>query len=87
VALTQYILGVRADYEGLIVSPSIPSDWDGFEVTRQYRGATYEIKVENPEHVSSGVKKLTVNGKTIEGNRIPIAKKGRTVQVVVTLEG
>jgi N,N'-diacetylchitobiose phosphorylase len=86
VALTQYILGVRVDYDGLVLSPAIPSSWDGFEVKRQYRGATYEIKVENPNGVSSGIKRLTVDGKAVEGNRIPIAKKGRTVEVVATLE-
>ena len=85
VSISQYILGIRADYEGLIVSPAIPSSWDGYEITRQYRGATYQIKVSNPKHVSSGITSLTVDGKKVEGNRIPIAKAGRTVVVDAVL--
>jgi N,N'-diacetylchitobiose phosphorylase len=86
VALTQYILGVRADYDGLVLSPAIPSSWDGYEVTRQFRGARYEIAIRNPHHLCSGIKKLLVNGKPVEGNRIPIAKSGRTAKVEATLE-
>jgi N,N'-diacetylchitobiose phosphorylase len=85
VSISQYILGIRADYDGLIVSPAIPSSWEGYEVTRQYRGATYQIKVSNPGHVSSGISSLTVDGKKVAGNRIPIAKAGRTVVVEAVL--
>jgi N,N'-diacetylchitobiose phosphorylase len=47
-AVTHWILGVRVDYEGLIVDPCIPAHWKEFEVTRQWRGATYQIEVKNP---------------------------------------
>jgi cellobiose phosphorylase len=50
-----YILGVRPTYDGLIVDPCIPAEWDGFKITRKFRGATYEIEVLNPQHVQSGV--------------------------------
>jgi N,N'-diacetylchitobiose phosphorylase len=86
VAVSQYILGVRADYDGLIVDPCIPASWDGYEVTRVYRGATYKIKVSNPRHVSSGVKKLVVDGKDVPGHTLPIAPAGAVVNVNVTLE-
>jgi len=85
VAVSQYILGVRADYDGLIIDPAIPAQWDGFELTRVYRGATYRIKVRNPHHVCSGVKSMKVDGKRIEGNVVPAAPPGETVNVRVVL--
>ena len=48
VAISQYILGVQPDFDGLKIDPSIPSEWDGFNITRQYRGNTYNITVKNP---------------------------------------
>ncbi len=85
VAVSQYMLGVRADYDGLIVDPSIPADWPGFEVVRTFRGATYRIKVENPERVCSGVKELRVNGSPTAGNSIPAHPAGSEVAVHVVL--
>lgn len=55
-AATKYILGMRPDYDGLIIDPCIPAGWDGFEIIRQWRGATYRVSVSNPGHVSKGVK-------------------------------
>ncbi|MGE5557299.1 MAG: GH36-type glycosyl hydrolase domain-containing protein [Bacillota bacterium] len=74
VAISQYILGVRADYDGLIVDPCIPQDWDGFEVKRIFRGKRFRIKVINPEHVSYGVKKMMVNGEELSGNTVAFDK-------------
>ncbi len=85
VAISQYILGIRPTYSGLLVSPAIPSDWREYKVTRVYRGATYEISVSNPHSAESGVKSVTVNGQLIEGNVIPIAQSGSTVKVEVVL--
>src|SRR5579871_113444 len=55
VAGTQYILGIRPTYSGLMVDPCIPKDWGKYEVTRKFRGSTYHIVVKNPRHVSKGV--------------------------------
>jgi N,N'-diacetylchitobiose phosphorylase len=87
VALSQYILGVRPDYDGLLLSPAIPSSWDGYEVNRHFRGAIYQFKVQIPHHLSSGVKRLLVNGKEVAGNRVPLAKAGKTVRIEAVLEG
>ncbi|MDR2374243.1 MAG: hypothetical protein LBD77_09170 [Bifidobacteriaceae bacterium] len=54
-AATQHILGVRPDWDCLVVDPCVDPAWDGFSVTRQWRGATYRIEVANPRHVSAGV--------------------------------
>jgi cellobiose phosphorylase len=82
---TQYLLGVRAEYDGLRIDPCIPRAWDGFQMRRRYRGATYAIRVSNPGHVSRGVVSLTVDGQPIAGNIAPIFADGglHTVEVVL----
>ncbi|MFZ1382171.1 MAG: hypothetical protein WAS54_05195 [Scrofimicrobium sp.] len=85
-AVTKYILGVRPTMEGLVVDPSIPDDWDGFKVSRKWRGATYDIEVTNPVGISKGVAKLVVDGKEMDpSSPIPIAPSGTTVKVEATL--
>ena len=75
--ITQYILGIRPHYQGLIIDPCIPRDWKGFKVTRKFRGTTYCIEVENPNGVSKGVKQLFINGKENKlGNFIPVMPAG-----------
>ena len=85
VAVSQYMLGIIPDYDGLKIDPSIPSEWDGFKATRQFRNATYQISVSNPSHVSKGVKSVTVDGNAIEGNILPVFADGKehTVEVVL----
>ena len=85
VAISQYILGIAADFDGLKIDPSIPSAWDGFKASREYRGATYNITIKNPEHVCKGVKSVTVDGNAIEGNVLPVFDKGTTHEVEVVL--
>lgn len=84
VAISQYILGIAADFDGLKIDPSIPHEWDGMKATRQFRGATYDITVKNPNHVCKGVKSMTVDGKAVDGNVIPVMDGGKhTVEVVL----
>ncbi len=85
VAMTTAILGIRPDYNGLRIAPCIPSDWPGFEVIRRFRGATYHIKVENPERRCSGIRFLSVNGREIDGDTVPPADEGETIQVLARL--
>ena len=84
-AVTQFILGIRPDYDGLRVDPCIPDSWPGYEVDRTFRGARYHIKVENPARVCRGVRTVTVNGKPVEGNLIPLQPEGSENNIVVTL--
>ena len=85
--VSQYILGIRPDYDGLIVDPCIPSTLDGFTAKRDFRGVSYHITVKNDKHVEKGVAKLTVDGTVIEGNLIPVSmaagKKDVTVEVIM----
>lgn len=84
-AATKYILGIRPEYGGLLIDPCIPPAWDGFSVTRKFRGATYQIEVINPSHVSKGVRSITVDGALMQGPQLPIFAEGtsHTVQVVM----
>jgi cellobiose phosphorylase len=80
--IVDWILGVRASEEGLIIDPCIPKNWKGFTIKRKFRGTIYNISVRNNKHVSSGVKKIEVNGISQKNNLIkPANKKLSTVTV------
>jgi len=85
VALSQYILGIQPNYDGLVVDPCIPTAWPGFKVTRKFRGTTYEIEVKNPGKVSKGVKKMIVDGQPAKGNLIPWFSGKERVKVEIEL--
>ena len=90
--VSQYILGIRPDYDGLVIDPCIPSSLDGFTARRDFRGTAYHVTVKNPNHVEKGVISMTVDGKDVDvsgisGGMIPIAlaagKKDVNVEVVM----
>ena len=85
VAISQYILGIQPDFDGLKVDPSIPSSWDGFTATRLFRGAKYNITIKNPNHVCKGVKSLVVDGNAVEGCVVPFVEGKKEVNVEITL--
>ena len=84
-AITQHILGIRPDFNGLLIDPCIPTEWDGFKVKRSFRGATLNIEVVNPDHVSKGVKQITIDGKAIDGAIIPVLEEGKAYEIKVTM--
>jgi cellobiose phosphorylase len=71
VGCVEGILGLRPDIDGLKLSPAVPSSWKSFTIEKSFRGKKLNIKVNNPGGTESGCKKLTVNGKVMEGNYIP----------------
>ncbi|MBU3161530.1 glycosyl transferase [Clostridium frigoris] len=75
-AITQFILGVKPEYDGLSVNPCIPKEWNGFEIKRAYRDDIYNIKVSNPKHICKGIKVITVDGKVIQGYILPVFGDG-----------
>lgn len=83
--VSQYILGIRPDYDGLTVDPCIPSTLDGFEAKRDFRGVTYHISVRNPKHVEKGVASMTVDGVAVDGNTIPLPTGKTEVSVEVVM--
>ncbi len=85
-AVTKYILGIRPSMEGLVIDPSIPSDWPGFTAVRKWRGATYNIQVDNASGVGRGIRELVVGGAELDPSLpVPVAPAGSTVDVRVTL--
>ena len=85
VAISQYILGIIPDYDGLKIDPSIPSAWDGFKASRTFRGDVFDITISNPNHVCKGVKSVTVDGNAIQGNVLPVFGDGATHKVEVVM--
>ncbi|OPJ61550.1 GH36-type glycosyl hydrolase domain-containing protein [Clostridium oryzae] len=85
ITISQWILGIKPDFDGLIVDPCIPAVWDGYTITRGFRDDVYEIEIKNPNHVCKGVAKLVVDGKEIAGNKIPTQNDGKTHKVEVVL--
>jgi cellobiose phosphorylase len=85
VAVSQYIMGVRAELDGLRVDPCIPAEWDGFTVKRKFRNAWYEITVKNPGHVSKGVRSVTIDGKEAAGNVLPVYTDTATHTILVVM--
>ena len=83
--VSQYILGIRPDYDGLVVDPCIPASLDGFSAKRDFRGVTYHITVKNPNGAEKGVASMTVDGTPVEGNMIPFDGSKKEVQVEVVM--
>ena len=84
-AITQYILGIRPDFDGLLIDPCIPAGWKKFRVTRKFRGDTYSIEVTNPAGKSKGVANIKVDGKPSQSNIIPVSGDGKHHEVHVTM--
>ena len=84
-AVTQWILGIRPDYEGLHIAPVVPESWPGFTVSRRFRGVTYDIAV---KRAGPGNRvKLTVDGQAIAGNLVPPPAKGTKAVTVAAVIG
>ena len=70
VGCVEGILGMRPDFEGLHIEPSVPKEWGEFEITKSFRGSNLHIVIKNPGHIQSGCKKMVVNGIEVEGSYI-----------------
>ena len=82
-AITQYILGIRPAYDGLVIDPCICSEWKEYKVSRRFRGALYDITVRNPEGVCKGIRSIVMDGTAIEGNLLPFAPGSHNVTVIL----
>lgn len=78
---TKHIMGVKADYDGLIINPCIPKKWDKVKITKQFRNATYNITINNPDHVSKGISYLIVDGEQVKTNKVPIFEAGTVHEI------
>jgi cellobiose phosphorylase len=84
-AVTQYMLGIRPEYDGLLVDPCIPTDWKGFKATRKFRGATYQIEVVNPDGKSKGIKEVIIDGLPYKSNLIPVFGDGKEHKIKIVI--
>jgi cellobiose phosphorylase len=84
-AISQWILGIRPDYDGLRIAPVIPERWEGFNAVRQFRGVTYNITVrrQGPGNAVA----LTLDGAPVEGNVLPQPAEGQTEATVEAILG
>lgn len=80
---TRYMLGVRPQFDHLQIDPCVPADWKEFKVSREFRGAMYEITVLNPDGVMKGVSKLYLDG--VETQQIPVCDSGSRHEVTVVM--
>ena len=85
VGCVEGICGMRPDADGLTISPSIPHEWDGFKIEKSFRGKHLSIDIQNPDHVQSGVKSMTVNGEAVEGCYLSADKLTDQTNVVVVM--
>ncbi len=84
-AITQYILGIRPEFDGLLIDPCIPASWKEYIVHRHFRGAEYRIKIMNPNGHMKGVKNIYLDGEKLDGQLLPIMPAGKTYQVEVIM--
>lgn len=82
-AATQYLLGVKPDFDGLVIDPCIPADWKEYTVLRRWRGAEYRIHVTNPKGVEKGVASITVNGRQVD--KVSVMPLGSVNEVAVIM--
>ena len=80
---TRYMLGIRPDFDKLVIDPCVPADWKTFSVHREWRGAKYDITVENPNGVMKGVSSILVDGESAD--HVPVFKEGTSHNVKVIM--
>ena len=85
VNISQYILGIQPDWNGLRIDPCIPSDCNGYDIHRHYRNADYDIHIQNPNHVEKGVVSLLVDGTPIDGCVVPFTEAKQHYDVTVVM--
>lgn len=76
--ITEYMCGIQADINGLKISQCFPKEWNKVTVKRQFRKAIYNITFEKSQE-----NKIIVDGKTIDGNILPLLKEGEECNVLV----
>ena len=79
------ILGVQREGDRLRITPAIPKGWPSYKLTYRFGKTEYAIQVQNPQHVSTGVACILLDGKTQPENVIPLQDDGVTHHVTVIL--
>jgi len=85
VSISQYILGIRPVFDGLLIDPCIPKEMKEFTVTRHFRGADYRITVDNSASTEKGIKSITADGKPLCSAVLPVFSDGKTHNIIVVM--
>jgi cellobiose phosphorylase len=78
--VSEWVLGVRPEWDGLRVDPCLPPGWTSARMTRPFRGAVYEIEIER-----GGAPGVEVDGKATAGNLVATPAAGKRVRVRVRI--
>ena len=85
VNLSQALLGIQPEYDGLTVDPCLPGSFGDFTVERHFRGAEYHIEIHKPTGVQKGVSWIELDGQKITGNQIPLIPGKKEYHVIVQM--
>ncbi|MDO4338667.1 MAG: glycosyl transferase [Eubacteriales bacterium] len=83
--VSQYILGIQPEYDGLTINPCLPNHLDELHITRYFRDAWYNIHIQNPNHAEKGVSSLKVDGAALPGCFIPFQKGKSSYEVEIIM--
>lgn len=87
VAISQWILGIRAEHDGLCIDPVLPPDWGDFTATRRFRGGAYRIAIHKRQGATGRVSRLLVDGRPVGGNLVPLpSTAGQVIEVEAFVE-
>ncbi|WP_411676157.1 GH36-type glycosyl hydrolase domain-containing protein [Caproicibacter sp.] len=87
VACVRGILGIRPTAEGVLIQPSVPSDWKEFTIDKFYRGKRLHITVKNPNGAQGGPVRIALNGETLPDSLVPFGQLENENELVVTMPG
>ena len=85
VCVSQYILGIRPELDGLRIDPCLPPEIGSFSCVRRFRGSTYRIFVENNGGNQKGISSVSVNGIPCKGNLIPLPDSPSDMEVRIKI--
>ncbi len=80
----EYMLGVQAEYDGLKINPSLPEGWRRATIHRTFRDSVYDITLVQNKY--NGSLSITVDGKEIGGNILPLFDDGKAHEVIVNIK-
>ena len=80
-----YLIGIRADYQGLVVDPCLPEEWNEIKIKRFFRGTNYHITIRRDKEISDGEKEIYVDGEQIEGDIIPSVINKEEAEVMIKI--
>jgi len=81
----EHILGLKIRGSAFTIEPSAPRSWGGYSISYTYKSTIYEINIKNPPGSGEGTKKISLDGKLMEDNMVPLLDDGIKHNVEVTL--